>query len=228
IGFTEIVVDQHFGKLNAVQAEYLGDVLQSSQHLLSLVNDILDLSKVEAGRFTLQPAAVDLRSLLEASMTVIEDDARTRGIKLSTEMQGIPASIHADERKLKQIIYNLLSNASKFTPEGGTIRLAACRASDAEAAAREIVNAPGRALVKITVEDTGIGLKPEDLQRIFDPFEQVDGSKSRKYQGTGLGLALARNLVELHGGRIWAESEGLAKGSRFNFIIPDQLGGSLP
>ena len=220
IGFTEIVIDQHFGKLNEDQTEYLEDVLQSSRHLLSLVSDILDLSKVEAGKLEYQPTTVDLKSLLETSISVIKEGAVKRGIRLSTQIKAVPNAIKADERKLKQIIYNLLSNASKFTPDGGTVRLAAYQVPDNEIARLGMKNTQRRDFVKISVQDSGIGLKFEDLRRIFDPFEQVDGSKSRKYQGTGLGLALAQIMVELHGGRIWAESDGEGQGSKVSFVIP--------
>jgi len=158
--------------------------------------------------------------LLETSISVIKEGVINRGIRLSTQIKSVPHAIQADERKLKQIIYNLLANASKFTPDGGTIRLAAYQASVNEISSLEIKNTQRRDFIKISVQDSGIGLKPDDLQRIFDPFEQVDGSISRKYQGTGLGLALAQMMVELHGGRIWAESDGLGQGSKFSIVLP--------
>ncbi len=213
IGFTELVVDQHFGELNKIQEEYLNDVLHSSKHLLSLINDILDLSKVEAGKLELELDDVNLRMLLENSLIMIKEKAMKHDVQVSTEFQNIPGIITADERKLKQIFYNLLSNAVKFSPNGGTIRLSATPAT------RNSQRATGD-VIEISVTDTGIGIKREDLARIFNPFEQVENSKSRRFQGTGLGLALTKRLVELHGGRIWAESKGEGKGSTFTCIIP--------
>jgi len=205
IGFTEVVVDGHFGELNHQQKEYLGDSLASSRHLLSLINDILDLSKVEAGKLELQPSTVDLGMLLENSMVMVKEKALKHGINLSCKINGIPETINADERKLKQVLYNLMSNAVKFTPDGGKISVTA-----------QACNSSG---VEICVSDTGIGVCPENMERIFSPFEQVEVSKSRKYQGTGLGLSLTKRLVELHGGKIWAESEGEGKGATFKFTI---------
>jgi signal transduction histidine kinase len=231
IGFTELVVDKHFGGLNADQEEYLTDVLQSSHHLLSLINDILDLSKVEAGKMELKRKEIELRPILENSLIMIKEKALNHGIQLSTRIDGIPDFIQADERKFKQILYNLLSNAVKFTPDGGNICLSADRV-DASFLPRGIASSlhgPGdceqkdggeQKFVQISVSDNGIGLKKEDIDRIFAPFEQVESSSSRKHQGTGLGLSLTRSLVDLHGGTIWAESEGEGKGSAFRFVIP--------
>jgi signal transduction histidine kinase len=220
IGFTQLVVDKNFGDLNEAQEEYLNDVLHSSRHLLSLINDILDLSRVEAGRLELKPTEVQLRLLLEHSLTMIREKAMKQGIQTSTEIQDIPEIIMADERKLKQILYNLLSNAVKFTPHRGSILLSAKRVISSELQVPESSQFKAGAFIKISIADTGIGLKQENLTRIFTPFEQVENSKSRRYPGTGLGLSLTRSLVELHGGKIWAESEGEGKGSTFTFIIP--------
>jgi signal transduction histidine kinase len=229
IGFTELVVDGQAGELNETQAEYLGDVLGSSRHLLSLINDILDLSKVEAGKLQLEVADVLLPALLQNSFTMIKEKAMKHGIRLHTAIDGIPERIRGDERKLKQILYNLASNAVKFTPDGGVVTLSACRLSardrqwtrgDGCAAAVPFTPAVAGEWLEISIRDTGIGVKAEDLERIFAPFEQADNSASRRYQGTGLGLSLTRQFVELHGGRIWAESKGEGKGSRFSFVIP--------
>jgi PAS domain S-box-containing protein len=238
LGFTELVVDKNFGDLNETQEEYLNDVLGSSRHLLSLINDILDLSKVEAGKFVLEPTVVDTESLLANSLIMFKEKTLKHGIQLSSNGGHVPETIIADERKLKQILYNLLSNAVKFTPDGGEIRLSArlvdcvvrsgLRWGDAEALQIvEVASEAGRPsgsetkrCVHFSVSDSGIGIKEVDRERIFGAFEQADGSSSRKYQGTGLGLSLTRKFVELHGGKIWVESGGEGKGSTFHFIIP--------
>jgi signal transduction histidine kinase len=230
IGFSELLLDKHFGDLNEIQDEYLNDVLESSRHLLSLINDILDLAKVEAGKIELQPTDVNLKMLLENSLVMIKEKAMTHGIKLVTNTDGVPETIMADERKLKQIMYNLLSNAVKFTPDGGSITLAAKLGTgysvvehgnaDEQTSTQYPIPNRDRNFVEISVKDTGIGLKRKDLDRIFKPFEQADSSTNRKFQGTGLGLSLTKQLVELHGGTIWVKSDGEGKGSRFSFIIP--------
>lgn len=206
IGFTELLFDKHFGVLNPMQEEYLNDVLQSSRHLLSLINDILDLSKIEAGKMELEFSEVPLREVLENSLRMVKEKALKHRLQLNTLFQEIPSTIRADERGIKQILYNLLSNAVKFTPEGGTVQLEA-----------RGLNEQG---VEIKVRDSGVGLKETDLERIFSPFEQGDNSPSRKYQGTGLGLSLTKRMVELHGGRIWAESPGEGAGSTFTVFLP--------
>jgi signal transduction histidine kinase len=233
MGFTELVVDRTFGDLNDDQAEYLNDALDSSRHLLSLINDILDISKVEAGKLEFQPSDVDLEMLLERSLIMVKEKAMKQRLKLSTETKRIQDTIHADERKLKQVIYNLISNAAKFTPDGGSIIISACYLNLPE---RSILTRDGREIilpppnnqeqkdktrfVEVSIKDTGIGISQENLGRIFEPFAQVETSHNRKYQGTGLGLSLTQNLIELHGGRVWAESEGEGKGSNFRFVIP--------
>jgi signal transduction histidine kinase len=231
IGFTELVAHKDCGDLNEVQEEYLKDALQSSRHLLSLVNDILDLSKVEAGKLNLEIATIDLRGLLEGAPGMIREKALQHRIQLLTEIDGIPEMIQADGRKLKQILYNLLANAVKFTPDGGTVTLSARSLSyrdggwfsrDGQAVQLPAIqeeNLDGNGLIDISVRDTGVGIKKEDLERIFSAFEQADNSAGRRFQGTGLGLSLTRRLVELHGGKIWAESEGEGKGSTLTFVI---------
>jgi signal transduction histidine kinase len=208
IGFTELVSDRAVGPLNATQEEFLNDVLSSSRHLLSLISDILDLSKVEAGKMNLETSEISLESLLRASLQMVKEETLKHRIALTPRFQEIPSTIRGDERKLKQILYNLLSNAVKFTPDGGRVELAA-------------QGLDGRG-VEIAVHDTGIGLETTDLERIFQPFEQGDNSIGRKYQGTGLGLALTRKMVSLHGGRIWAESPGSGRGATFHVILPLQ------
>lgn len=211
IGFTELVVDRNFGDLNPTQEEYLNDVLDSSHHLLSLVNDILDLSKVESGKQELLREPVDLRQLLEESLNIIRENAQKNQIDVRFRIDALPEAFSADPRRIKQILYNLLSNAVKFTPEGGWIEVTAGLAGSGDTL--------GDA-VQIGVSDSGIGIEPEDMDRIFNPFEQVDNSSSRRYPGTGLGLSLTKQLVESHGGRIRAESPGRHQGSRFLFTLP--------
>jgi signal transduction histidine kinase len=238
IGFTELVLDEHFGKLNEQQDEYLTDVHQSSKHLLSLINDILDLSKVEAGKLDLELAEMELMPVLKNSLVMVKEKAMKHGISLNTNTDHVPETIKADERKLKQIIYNLLSNAVKFTHDGGEIGINASKVDclvrpglrwdDPEylkileegVKGEDCENQIPIDCVKISVSDTGIGLNFEDQDRVFRPFEQADGSASRRYQGTGLGLSLTKRLVQLHGGKIWVESEGEGKGSTFSFVIP--------
>jgi signal transduction histidine kinase len=238
IGFAELLLDKHFGELNEQQDEYLNDIHQSSKHLLSLINDILDLSKVEAGKLDLEFDYVELMSVLKNSLVMIKEKAMKNGINLTTNADSDPLTIQADKRKLKQIIYNLLSNAVKFTNAGGSIWLNFCKVDglirpglrwdDPEyltilkdgAENKVSEDKPPIKCVKISVSDTGIGLNYEDRERVFRPFEQADGSASRRYQGTGLGLSLTKRLVQLHGGKIWVESEGEGKGSTFSFVIP--------
>ncbi|MGB5985909.1 MAG: ATP-binding protein [Desulfobacterales bacterium] len=233
IGFTELVVDGHVGELNPAQSEYLSDALGSSQHLLSLINDILDLSKVEAGKMDLTSETVGLTQLLEGSLTLVKESALKAGIALSLQLDGIPKTITADGRKLKQILYNLLSNAVKFTPEKGSVTLGARTRAIAQGAIQladgrriklpangDAKACPDASAVEISVRDSGIGLDAQMLEHIFNPFEQVENSKNRQYQGTGLGLALTRNFVELHGGAIWAESAGENQGATFSLVLP--------
>jgi signal transduction histidine kinase len=230
IGFTELVVDEQSGDLNAEQKEYLTDVLKSSRHLLTLINDILDLSKMEAGKVELEPGEMNLRTLLESGWSMVQERSQPHRLRVSTDLNRLPENFRGDERKIKQVLYNLLSNAVKFTPDGGTIRLSGLIVSNKdklpeeggvlERRTEQPVSAPEGSHVQISVIDSGIGIEPKDLERIFAPFVQVDSSASRKYEGTGLGLSLARRIVELHGGRIWAESRGLGQGSVFHFILP--------
>jgi signal transduction histidine kinase len=233
IGFTELVAGKDFGELNEVQEEYLTDVLSSSKHLLSLINDILDLSKVEAGRMELELSEVKLALVLENSLVMIKEKAAKHSLRISTEIGDLPETIAADERKVKQIVYNLLSNAVKFTADGGEIRLSAdCVPAIPAVSGDNGDKATGQdgsgggaapAMIRIAVADTGIGLEPQDLERIFRPFEQADASIGRKYQGTGLGLSLTQKLVALHGGTIWAESEGPGRGAAFFFTLSTQM-----
>jgi signal transduction histidine kinase/DNA-binding response OmpR family regulator len=204
IGFSEVLLDRLFGDLNAKQEEYLQDVLESGRHLLSLINDILDLSKVEAGHMELEVGRFALPEILENGLTMIRERAGRHGIALSLEVDPAIDVIEADERKVKQVVFNLLSNAVKFTPDGGKVGIRVGR---------------NEAGVWITVWDTGIGITPENQERIFEEFQQVEGVYTEKREGTGLGLALAKKFVELHGGQLWVESEA-GQGSRFTFTLP--------
>jgi len=204
IGFSEVLLERLFGELNEKQDDYLKDIHSSGRHLLQLINDILDLSKVEAGRMDLDIATFDLPSAISNAMTLIRERAQRHGIALGLDADAQLGEIVADERKFKQILLNLLTNAVKFTPDGGRIDVRARR--DAEN-------------VTVGVHDTGIGIAPEDQEAVFEEFRQVGRSYTSKQEGTGLGLTLTRKFVELHGGRIWLESEP-GKGSTFTFTIP--------
>lgn len=219
MGFTELILAKNFGELNGIQEEYLTDVYQSSQHLLSLVDDILDIEKIEAGKMEIRVAPIELGTLLTQSLSIVMDNALRRGIRLMTHFDEIPGNIVADERRIKQIIYNLLSNAVKFTEDGGKISLNACLKTD-EGPEALTGGQTRHKILEISVTDNGIGIKPEDMDKIFEPFSQVESALNRKHAGSGLGLAVARNLAEMHGGRLWAESGGPGKGSTFRFTLP--------
>ena len=188
IGFTEVILDKHFGELNDIQEDYLNDVLISSRHLLSLINDILDLSKIEAGKFELNLGEFDLQKLLANSFIMIKEKAHKNDITLKLDIDDdLPEMILADERKIKQVVFNLLANAIKFTPGGGRITVTATKAKVADlpfnSRSEEYVQAVrGKNLIQIAVMDSGIGIKSADLERIFSPFEQADGSTSKQYQ----------------------------------------------
>ena len=204
IGFSEVLLERMFGEVNPKQEEYLNDILSSGKHLLSLINDILDLSKIEAGRMELEAQAFDLPAALDNALTLIRERAARHSIGLEVHVDPRIGEVVADERKIKQVLLNLLSNAVKFTPEGGTITMSAALNGEA---------------VVVSVADTGIGIAAEDQEAIFEEFRQVGDDYARKREGTGLGLALARRLVELHGGTLSVQSE-LGKGSTFTFTIP--------
>jgi signal transduction histidine kinase len=204
IGFSEVLLEKMFGEVNEKQLDYLQDIHSSGKHLLSLINDILDLSKIEAGRMDLDIAEFDLRSALQNAMTLVKERAQRHGIELSLEADDAIGAFRADERKFKQIMLNLLSNAVKFTPEGGKIGVRA----------KPVGNA-----VEIAVTDTGVGIAPEDQKSVFDEFKQVGRDYTKKAEGTGLGLALTKRFVELHGGSIRLESTP-GRGSTFTVTIP--------
>jgi PAS domain S-box-containing protein len=229
IGFTDLVLNTKNRNLSNTQIEYLSDVRGSSKHLLSLINDILDISKIEAGKLELHRSKVQIKSVLENSMIMIKEKASKHGIKITTFLDGLPNYIIADETKIKQIMYNLLSNAVKFTPDGGQIRITGEKLSCKELLPliqndllqqQNLGHKRNRDWLKISVEDTGVGIEEACLSLIFNPFEQGERCSDKKYEGTGLGLSLTKNLVELHSGSIWAESEGKGKGSTFHFVVP--------
>jgi GAF domain-containing protein len=203
IGFSEVLSERMFGEVNDKQAEYLADILESGRHLLSLINDILDLSKIEAGRMELEPSEFDLPGAIENTLILVRERAQRREIALGHTLDARLGTFRGDERKVKQVLLNLLSNALKFTPEGGRIDVRAALENGA---------------AEISVTDTGVGIAAEDQATVFEEFRQV-GSAAKKAEGTGLGLAISRKFVELHGGRIWVTSE-LGKGSTFAFTLP--------
>jgi signal transduction histidine kinase len=205
IGFSQVLRQRLFGEINEKQDEYLADILSSGNHLLSLINDVLDLSKVEAGLIELEVGAFSLREALERGVVMVRERATGNGLQLSLELTPDVDIVRGDERRLRQVVFNLLSNAVKFTPAGGSVVVSTAR-SDGD--------------VRVAVTDTGPGIAFADQERIFEEFQQTAVGISQR-EGTGLGLALSKRLVELHGGRIWVESEPGA-GSRFVFTLPIQ------
>jgi signal transduction histidine kinase len=238
IGFSELLEDQQFGGLNEKQRQYVSRVLTSARHLLSLINGVLDLAKVEAGRSELELDPLHLPQALKTSCEGIRPQAAAKGIELHLNIESAPRTLVADASRIRHILDHLLSNAIKFTPPVGKVTLSARRVqgSGATASSAEpfrvqggsnLVDEPSTMnherhgdFVEISVTDTGIGIKTEDLPKLFRPFTQLDASLTRKHQGTGLGLALTKKLVELHGGTIQAESGGPGQGSTFTVILP--------
>ena len=204
IGFSEVLLDKMFGELNDKQLDYMKDIHDSGRHLLSLINDILDLSKIEAGRMDLEMSTFDLPSALNNAMTLVRERAQRHGIALSLDVDKHLGAFQADERKFKQIVVNLLSNAVKFTADGGRVDVSA-RKYDGK--------------VEVAVRDTGIGIAPEDHAAVFEEFKQVGRDYTKKAEGTGLGLTLTKRFVELHGGEIRLDS-ALGKGSTFTITLP--------
>jgi len=204
IGFSEVLQEKLFGEMNDKQTEYVDDILSSGRHLLSLINDILDLSKVEAGRMELETTTFYLPDAIDNALLLIRERANRHGIKLNQVIDDRLGDYSGDERKVKQVLLNLLSNAVKFTPEGGQIKVDAHLSDSA---------------VIVSVTDTGIGIAKEDQEAIFEEFRQASGNYAHKREGTGLGLTLTRKFVEMHGGKIWVESE-VGKGSIFTFTLP--------
>ena len=204
----ELLQQEIYGILNANQRKPLHAIEQSGKHLLALINDILDLAKIGNGKLALEIAPVSIKLLCDASLQCIKELAQQKRIAVALQVDPHVTALRADSRRLTQILINLLSNAVKFTPEGGTVGL-------------EIMRPPGQQSLAFTVWDTGIGIAPPDVQRLFQPFVQLDSTLSRKYEGTGLGLALVYRLTRLHGGSIAVTSE-VGKGSRFTVTLPWQ------
>jgi signal transduction histidine kinase/CheY-like chemotaxis protein len=213
IGFSDLLLEKVFGGLSPRQERYVGNIKNSGKLLLQLINEILDLAKIEAGRMELHREDVAVDTLVEGALTLIKPLAAQKRLRLHTEGQAPGLRVHADPQRLKQILLNLLSNAVKFTPEGGAVTV--CIAQEAAPAG----DGAGRPSVEISVADTGPGIAPEDQAPIFEPFRQGDTSLARKHQGTGLGLALTKSFVEMHGGRIWVESAP-GQGAAFRLTIP--------
>jgi signal transduction histidine kinase/CheY-like chemotaxis protein len=204
IGFSDVLLERMFGDLNMRQDEYLRDIRDSGQHLLELINEILDLSKVEAGRMELDPAHVALSPVLEHGLAMVRERAERTGISLELTTDPALDTVWADELKLKQVVLNLLTNAVKFTEAGGSVTVSARRNGD---------------VAEVTVRDTGVGIADEHRERIFEAFQRGGRGVRTSTEGTGLGLTLSRRIVELHGGRLWMESE-VGKGSLFSFSLP--------
>jgi signal transduction histidine kinase/HAMP domain-containing protein len=204
IGFSEVLLERMFGDVSDKQEEYLQDILASGRHLLSLINDILDLSKIEAGRTELELTDFHLPQAIDNAVTLVRERATRRGITLEVAVDGRLGALRGDERKMKQVLLNLLSNAIKFTPEGGRVEIRAVAADG---------------MVEMSVSDTGVGIAPEDQEAVFEEFRQVGGDSAKKHEGTGLGLTLSRKFVELHGGKIWVKSQ-VGQGSSFTFTLP--------
>jgi signal transduction histidine kinase len=203
IGFSQVLREEMVGEVNEKQAEYLEDILSSGNHLLSLINDVLDLSKVEAGQVELELAPFSLRDALERGVAMVRERATRDGVRVTLAANPDVDVVAGDERRIRQVIFNLLTNAVKFTPPGGSVDVRA---------------KPVNGEVRVSVADTGRGIAGEDLRRIFEEFQQTEAGIEQG-EGTGLGLALSKRLVELHGGRIWVDSE-LGRGSTFVFTLP--------
>lgn len=222
IGFSEVLKDGLLGELQPKQKEYISDIFKSGGHLLSLINDILDLSKVEAGKMSLDLEASHVESLLDAGIQIIREKANAHRLHITTHIAPSIGDLWLDQRKTKQIIYNLLSNAVKFTSDGGNITMTAQLIDPPLSTVASIIDRKDEAFsqfLEISIQDNGIGISSEDQKRLFQPFVQIDSALARKYEGTGLGLAMVKRLTELHGGRVTLESQP-GKGSTFSVLLP--------
>ncbi|MCX5718261.1 MAG: ATP-binding protein [Nitrospirae bacterium] len=220
IGFSDVLADGLAGPVTDEQKDLVNDVSTSGKYLLSLINDILDLSKVEAGKMELELSEFGIKELIAGSFVMFKEKAMKHNIKLNAEIESGVETMNADEQKIKQVLFNLLSNAIKFTPDGSSVSVRARRIHDAGYRIQDTdIMHPDTDFIEISVEDTGIGISPEDQKKLFQPFQQLESMLTKKYKGTGLGLSISKRIVELHGGRIWVKSEP-GKGSRFIFVIP--------
>jgi PAS domain S-box-containing protein len=228
IGFSEVLRDGLLGELTLQQRGYIGDIFSSGQHLLSLINDILDLSKVEAGKMTLDLEPIQVSALLDNSLSIVKEKAAARHIRLDLIAASDMGSLYADPRKVKQILYNLLSNAVKFTSEGGQVSVRIARVAREDVGqlsgswkgwSLPLADNGFEQFLKISIVDSGIGITAEGLERLFKPFSQIDAGLSRKFEGTGLGLAVVKVLAELHGGAVAVES-AVGEGSCFTVWLP--------
>jgi signal transduction histidine kinase len=213
IGFSEVLAERLFGEVNDKQMEYLQDIHSSGQHLLALINDVLDLSKIEAGKMELDLSCFDLGLLLEHSATLVRERAQRHGLSLELQVDEGLGEWVADARKVKQVVVNLLSNAVKFTPNGGRVSVRARHLNGSNGHAGE--------WAEVSVSDTGVGIAREDQSLVFEEFRQAGGDVLRKAEGTGLGLALVKRFVELHGGAVTLDSEP-GRGSTFRFTLPQR------
>lgn len=204
-GFSEVLYDETFGPLNPKQKQYVKNVLVSGNHLLLLINEILDMAKVEAGKMTLSISELPIREVLYEISGLIENEGNNKSLQMSIDISKDLNNIEADSLKIKQILYNLLSNAIKFTPYGGQIGIKATQ-NDTD--------------ISIIIWDTGIGIAPENIKKIFEGFFRIETPYSRVTEGTGLGLPIAKSLVELHGGNLKVESDGVDKGTSVQITLP--------
>ncbi len=233
LGFSQFLREQTIGPLTEKQARYINHIHNSGQHLLALINDLLDLSKVEAGKLELRPEPFEVREALAATLREVQPQAEAKSLVVDLQVDEALPALTADLVRFKQILLNLLSNAVKFTPEGGRVTVTARRvvaggrgaegqrSGGADEPSPQPPSPPAPLpYLEVRVTDTGIGIKAEDMPRLFQEFVQLEATASKRHQGTGLGLALTKRLVELHGGRIWVESEGEGRGSTFTFVLP--------
>lgn len=205
IGFSEVLASQEYGALNDKQKDYVGRILAGGKRLLSLINNVLDLAKMDAMRSALNAGEVSMKDLVQGVLVIIKESAFRREINVSSEFCDNADKVTADEKKLKHVVYNILSNAVKFTPQGGAVKV--------------VVRKKGPA-VEFEASDTGQGISADRLETIFMPFSRQDAAGTDESSGTGLSMAVSKKIIEMHGGRIWAESEGPGKGASFKFTIP--------
>ena len=212
MGFSKLMAHGKVGPVSAQQQEFLGDILKSSEHLLQLINDVLDLAKVEAGKMEFHPEPIDLKQLVDEVRNILRAVSASKQIHIDTDLDPRCTDLELDPAKLKQVLYNYLSNALKFTPDNGRV-LIRVRPEDATT-------------FRLEVRDSGIGIRPEDIKKLFSEFRQLDSSAAKKYQGTGLGLALTRRIVEAQGGHTGVQSS-VGEGSTFFAVLPRRLLSSI-